>query len=169
MQRKHAAILSALVLLALLVAVLSSHHRHVTQFGPLPHVERVAESLPDGQGNVALYVGTESFEPKEVDVCVRIDGRTIAHDVFRRELRKTHTRYWLKLTPGPHELVVESERGQARLEKTFDVAESLHLAVTFYYSSPALGAAETLPQFTFHAEETPWIPDWALHTAPTAD
>ena len=70
-------------------------------FGPLPAIEPTRSPLLAKDGNVFLYVGSMAFEPRVVDICVKIDGKPAVHDSFEHDLTSELTRYRLRLARLP--------------------------------------------------------------------
>lgn len=128
------------------------------QFGALPEIGPGHSTLLDEGGNVYLYIRNNATEPSPVDVRVKIDGTDGVWDIFDRNYN-VFTCYRLRLPQGEHHLVVESERGQARLEEDVSVNGILHIAITYWYSEPSRVGPELPPQLTLHAEHEPWLPN----------
>ena len=153
-------------LLLTLIANLAAAARFITSFrsrthfGPLPNIEPITSPWTGVTGNVALYIGNIAFQPSIVDIHVEIDGRSVVHGAFEHDLQTKYTRYLIDLSPGEHRLKAETQRGQAALEEVFLLESEIHIAVSYYYGEPGLLNGETRT-LTFHAEDQPWIPDWA--------
>jgi hypothetical protein len=135
-------------------------------FGPLPAFEPTRSPLLAKDGNVFLYVGSMAFEPRVVDICVKIDGKPAVHDSFEHDLTSDLTRYRLRLARGSHQVSVVSERGQASLEQTIEVSDELHVSVAYFYGQGSVFIPESPPCFTLHAEPTAWIPSWGWRDPP---
>jgi hypothetical protein len=129
------------------------------EFGPLPEIKPLHCKLLDENGNVYLYLGNTASAPEVVDLHVSIDDIDVVWDAFDWH-PNIFTRYRIQLAKGRHRLIAESQRGQARLEKTFSVSNTLHIGIAYSYSKPGCYSQELPPVITFHSDEKPWIPDY---------
>lgn len=84
-------------------------------------------------GNFVLYVSNQSFEIDPVDIRVTIDGEAAVDDVF--EVRNQHNwvEYTFRLAKGRHTLRVESRRGEAELERTFELRGKRWAVLDYWY------------------------------------
>lgn len=108
----------------------------------------------DKKGNFVLYVSNQSFAITPVDIKVYIDGkRAVASD---SEVKGQHN--WIKhvfrLQPGKHKLAVASKKGQARMEKEFEIKDK-HWAVINYWYYPKSHYNPTPRHFSFNIQDKP--------------
>lgn len=129
-------------------------------FGPLPTIEAVKSDLLRDDGNLFLYVSNSTGDPKQVDICVAIDGNIVVHDVFEHQLMNEFIRYRIHIPIGKHRIVATSQRADVRLEETFVMGNVLHACIRFWYSSPSAVGPELPASLTFHAEEEAWVPEY---------
>lgn len=112
-------------------------------------------ALLDPEGNFTLYVSNQSFAIDPVDIKLSIDNQDVVdQDFYVKNQHKNWRTYRLSLNPGPHILRVESKRGNARLEKTFEVKGRHWAAVNFNYDRPT-DYGQTTKQFFFHISSKP--------------
>lgn len=132
-------------------------------FGPLPEIKPIHCELLDEKGNVALYLRNNASALDPVDLHLSIDNIDVVWDAFDWQ-PSIFTHYRIQLAEGQHHLIAESQRGQARLEKTFSVSNTLYVGITYWYSEPSCYCHELPPEITFYSDEKPWIPDhgWKL-------
>jgi len=110
----------------------------------------------DTHDNVTLLVSNQSFDVNPVDIKVSIDGQVIVQDKFdvRGDQPPQHNwrHHHLRLEDGPHSLVVESKKGQARLDTTFRVAGRHTLTIAFWYGGRSV---KSKPEGHFTVESGP--------------
>lgn len=112
-------------------------------------------ALLDPEGNFTLYVSNQSFVIDPVDIKLSIDSQDVVdQDFYGKNQHKNWRTYRLSLNPGTHILRVESKRGNARLEKTFEVKGRHWAAMSFFYYPPS-HSEPTPRQFTFHISNKP--------------
>jgi len=89
--------------------------------------------------NFILYVSNQSFAQTPVDITIHIDGKRVISSMF--EVRNQHHRikYRFKLTSGTHNLVAVSVKGEAKIERDFEIKDKKHWAEIDYWYSPEQG------------------------------
>lgn len=99
--------------------------------------KRADNLLPQNEnGNFVLYVSNQSFAQTPVDITIHIDGKKAISSEF--DVRNQHNwiKHSFKLTPGTHNLVAVSDKGDARIEKSFEIKDEKHWAVIDYWYYP---------------------------------
>jgi len=91
-------------------------------------VKPVAES----EANFLLWVSNQSFGTPTVDIDVQLDGKVVVDQRFEVESQHTWTLFPLRITPGPHELIVVSDTG-VKLVKHFITPKARRFAVLAYW------------------------------------
>lgn len=98
--------------------------------------------------SLTLFVSNQSFDLPRVDIEIRLDGQLAVTGDFDVEGQHTWIRFDFDLAPGPHQLRVVSEAGEATLEREFDLDDRKWGVVDFWYY--AAGSPEPTPkQFSF--------------------
>ena len=113
--------------------------------------------LLNPNGNFTLYVSNQSFEIKQVDIQVYIDGDCVVNQKF--DFRDAHNwrKFVLDLKDGNHQIQVNSTTGKAQLTQEFMVAGK-HWAVVNYWDVPknmADGKKLTIQPFSFDIQDGP--------------
>lgn len=115
------------------------------------------QTLPqDPNGNLILYVANQSFDEDPVDITVWIDGVKAVESDFYVKDQHNWIMHRFNLAPGRHKLTVKSKKGQASLEKEFEIADK-HWAVIdyWYYPTTSRGAGPTPRKFDFLIQDSP--------------
>ena len=114
----------------------------------------VAEGRPAleqaANGKFTLYVSNQSFERKNVDIAVVIDGRLAVDGDFAVGDQHNWSEFRFDLENGKHTLHVESLEGDAKLEKRFDVKGKRWAVVDYWCCNDA-----SEPRFTFEVSAQP--------------
>ena len=102
-----------------------------------PALDENAEVLfPQNEnGNFVIYVSNQSYAKTPVDITIHINGKKAILSEF--DVRKQHN--WIKhifnLQLGKHKLIIASKKGEATLEKEFEI-NGRHWAVINYWYYP---------------------------------
>ena len=107
-------------------------------------------------GNLILYVSNQSFDITPIDITVYIDGQKALKDDFEVGSQHTWVPYGFSLAAGKHTIKAVSKKGDAILEKEFEV-KGKHWATLAYWYYPKLrgGAGPTPKSFSFSIEDKP--------------
>lgn len=109
-------------------------------------------------GNLTLYVSNQSFAITPVDITIFIDGRKAVTGNFdvKGELIAQHNwiKYVFSLPPGKHKLKAVSKKGEAVLEKEFNI-KGKHWAVVDYWYYPKSHYDPTPRKFSFRIQDKP--------------
>ena len=112
----------------------------------------------DPDGNLTLYVSNQSLAITPVDITIYIDGKIAVTGDFDVKGKRTAQHNWIKhvfaLPAGMHRLRAVSEKGQATLEKEFEIKEN-HWAVVDYWYYPESHDNPTPKHFTFKIQDRP--------------
>ncbi|MDH4203025.1 MAG: hypothetical protein OEV87_09030 [Phycisphaerae bacterium] len=114
----------------------------------------------DKNGNFTLYVSNQSFAVNPVDIQVFVDGKKVISEKFDVNGGKMPQHNWIpfhfKVNPGNYDLRVESKKGKAVLNTSFEIKDK-HWAVIDYWNYPKVtgGAGPTPPSFTFNIQNKP--------------
>ncbi len=124
--------------------------------GPMSRSEARQSLAQDPNGNFILFVANQSFDEDPVDITVHIDGKKAIAADFYVENQHNWIRHQFNLSPGQHKLTVKSKKGEASLDKEFDITEK-HWAVIdyWYYPEQRGGAGPTPRQFSFMIQDRP--------------
>ena len=119
-------------------------------------VSKTAEpSLPqDKTGNFILYVSNQSFAINPVDIKVYIDDQVAVEQEFGVGNQHNWQAFQYSLPNGTHQLRVQSQKGQAKLQKEFEV-KGKHWAVLGYWFYPDTHYEPTPKKFTFGVSDKP--------------
>jgi len=102
------------------------------------HSAPVHSSLEDPSGNVGMVVSNQSFAIDPVDINVDIDGVRVIQQDFTVGDQHNWNFFTFRLTPGTHRIVVTSRKGEASLDRTFEVGhEQLQAGLSFFYYPPS--------------------------------
>lgn len=119
---------------------------------PRPTVsEGPAPLAQTDDGNFTLYVSNQSFDRAEVDIFVVIDGRAAVDDDFAVEDQHNWIEFTYELDDGWHTIRVESLRGDAVLDKRFQVIGKRWAVVDYWCCNSEQGE----PRFTFDISNEP--------------
>ena len=86
-----------------------------------------------------------SVPGEAIDITVEIDGEAVVDGVFpsardsNEQPSPDQGYYVLSLPPGRHTISAHSDRGEASLEKPFDVADKLWIVVAYSYNASQYG------------------------------
>ncbi|MBC8870944.1 MAG: hypothetical protein H8E44_16085 [Planctomycetes bacterium] len=108
----------------------------------------------DKTGNFVLHVSNQSFAITPVDVTIHIDGKRAVAGNFEVEDQHNWVKRIFRLQPGKHKLVVVSKKGQAKLEKEFEIKDK-HWAVINYWYYPKSHYNPTPKHFSFNIQNKP--------------
>ena len=115
----------------------------------------VEPNLPeDRTGNFILYVSNQSFAINPVDIKVYIDGQVAVEQEFDVGNQHNWQAFQYSLPNGTHQLRVQSRKGQAKLQKEFEV-KGKHWAVLDYWFYPDTHYEPTPKHFTFGVSDKP--------------
>jgi hypothetical protein len=121
-----------------------------------PAVSKATEpNLPqDKTGNFILYVSNQSFAVNPVDIKVYIDGQVAVEQEFEVGDQHNWQAFHYSLPHGTHQLQVQSQKGQAKLQEEFEV-KSRHWAVLDYWFYPDTHYEPTAKHFAFGVSDKP--------------
>ena len=83
-------------------------------FGVAQRAALPEPQIARGQGALRLYVSNQSRDLPTVDIVVRVDGRVAVADLFHVGEQHDWTELVLDVPAGAHDLLVVSDRGDAR-------------------------------------------------------
>jgi hypothetical protein len=119
-----------------------------------PEPPPVAEGPPpleqSKEGNFTLYVSNQSFERRNVDIHLLIDGRPAVDGVFAVENQDNWIEYRFDLEDGQHSLRAESLDGDAVLDLGFKVRGKRWAVVDYWCCNDP-----SEPKFTFMVQSNP--------------
>ena len=133
------------------------------QSSPQSTVTNVEDKIfsENKNGNFTLYISNQSFAVNPVDIQVYIDDDQIIDQKFdvsgeRGVPQHNWIPFHFKASPGSYRLHVESKKGEAVLDTTFEIKDK-HWAVIDYWNYPEVsgGAGPTPPKFTFNFQDQP--------------
>ncbi|MCK9555939.1 hypothetical protein M0R36_09035 [bacterium] len=110
------------------------------------------------EANFILYISNQSFDVNPVDIKIYIDGKLVVNQDFDVTGNRVPQHNWQKfefnLSIGSHRLFVSSKKGDATLEKEFEISKK-HWAVVDYWYYPKVtgGAGPTPKSFSFHIQD----------------
>jgi PBP1b-binding outer membrane lipoprotein LpoB len=82
---------------------------------------------------IILYISSESGNyVNPVNVVVKIDQKKIVDQNIKAIYLSKHSTFRLSLTEGQHQIVVESNNGNAGLDVVFEVHKPLWLALSYW-------------------------------------
>lgn len=119
-----------------------------------PSAQVADAEIVDPQGNVVLYVSNQSIALDRVDVVVEVDGKPVVDQSFDVGDQHDWKQFGLRLSPGRHELVARSAKGEATLRMPFTVKGDHWVAVSYWYNTKTQGTP-TPKQFQFTIQDTP--------------
>ncbi len=89
--------------------------------------------------NVELVISNQSFVIDSVDIEILIDGKKVLNEEFHVEGDKLAQHNWkrhrISLDNGSHSLKVSSQKGQAQMEKTLLVKNTLTVTIAYWNNS----------------------------------
>ena len=110
----------------------------------------------DEKYNITLLVSNQSIDINPVDIEIRIDNRLAVHANFDSSGVQPSQHNWesfhFQLENGDHTIVISSEKGEARLEKTFEV-NSVHTVTIAYWYDASDHRTKSAKFFTFNIVE----------------
>lgn len=123
----------------------------------------------DKKGNIVLHVRNEDAGAA-IDVTIWLDGKKAVSTTFAVQAGRmiavspspnSMISYTFRLAPGKHKLVAVSRKGQARLEKEFEVKNKHSIAVTYWKAGAEVGndgkLRKTPNRFTFRKQDGPML------------
>ena len=128
--------------------------------GPISPPEKTQTLPQHPTGNFVLYVSNQSFDVNPVDITVHIDGKKAIEGDFDVKGKRIAQHNWImhrfNLAPGRHRLTAKSKKGEASLQKEFEITDK-HWAVIDYWYYPTLrgGAGPTPRHFSFSVQDKP--------------
>jgi hypothetical protein len=114
------------------------------------------ESATAITGTFILYISNQSMILSPVDVRVFIDGRPVVNGNFDLRRQQNWQKFPLTLTPGSHELLVESDRGGATLTRTITLQERQWGVINFWCRQEE---GKPRSSFTFELRDEPFYFD----------
>jgi len=106
-------------------------------------------------GNFVLYVSDQSFNITPVDIKVYIDGRLAVDDEFDVGIQHSWYPFSFQLANGTHMIKAVSVKGEATLERAFNVTGRNWAVVQYwYYPEMAGGTGPTPRHFSFDIQDT---------------
>jgi hypothetical protein len=120
-----------------------------TETPPVAEGPPALEQADDG--NFTLYVSNQSFDRAQVDIAVFIDDRLAVDDDFAVENQHNWIEFKYELADGSHAIRVESIKGDAVLEKRFEVAGKRWAVIDYWCCDSGQGE----PRFTFRVSNEP--------------
>ena len=102
-------------------------------------------------GNFILYVSNQSFDITPVDITIHIDGKQALSDEFHVRDQHNWIRHTFHLSSGKHILRAVSEKGEAILEKEFEVKGKTWAVLDFWLS----WNHNAKSHFSFHSQDKP--------------
>lgn len=100
-----------------------------------PKLTTASSRLLDPNGNFTLYVSNQSFAIDPVDVRIHLDGELVVSDYFHVEDQHTFVPFKLSVAKGKHHIKVWSDKGDAEIERDFELADQ-DIAVVMYWYYP---------------------------------
>lgn len=101
---------------------------------PMPSATEYGAVKPtsEAKANFLLWVSNQSFSPETVGIDVQLDGVIVANQKFDVGFQHTWTLFPLRISPGPHELIVVSDTG-VKLVKHFSTPAARRFALLEYW------------------------------------
>jgi hypothetical protein len=99
------------------------------------------KSMPvrDQKDNVELVISNQSFDINPVDIGILVDGKKILSENFFVEGDQPAQHNWQRhhifLDDGPHHLKVSSQKGDAQIETTLHIKNTLTVTIAYWYNS----------------------------------
>ncbi|NVN92083.1 MAG: hypothetical protein HXX11_15985 [Desulfuromonadales bacterium] len=84
-------------------------------------ITEIKNPMINPSGNFTLYVSNQSYENKNVDILVKLDGAPVLHEYFRVGNQHKWKEFKLQIPNGTHKLEAVSQKGRAMLEQLFEV------------------------------------------------
>lgn len=108
----------------------------------------------DPNGNFILYVSNQTFEISPVDIKILIDGRWAIQENFEVGNQHNWKQFQFQLSKGKHLIKAESVKGEAVLEKEFEITDK-HWAVLDYWVDIKAARYPVPKYFTFNFTDKP--------------
>jgi len=126
---------------------------------PQTFQQPVAEPIklePNENGNFILYVGNQSFAISPVDIEIYIDDKQVVADNFDVDNQHTWIKYSFNFEEGGHEIKAISKKGDAVLEKEFEIIDKHWAVIKYgYYPEISGGAGPTPKHLNFSIQNEP--------------
>lgn len=95
-----------------------------------------------------------------MDIKIFIDEKLAVYGIFdvkgKRVPQHNWKRFVFKLEDGKHKLKAESKKGEASLEKEFEIKEKAFAVLDYWYYPKVTGGAGPTPRsFTFFIQDKP--------------
>lgn len=137
---------AGLAILALVGCASSSRVQPTSSPGePAGAAAKTSSALHDPAGNVVLFVDNGSIPGEALDIIVEIDGEAVVDGVFPSasdsnvQPSPEQGYYVLRLPAGRHTISAHSDKGEVSLEKSFEIAGKLWIAVAYSYNTSQYG------------------------------
>lgn len=154
MKKIYLTIISIAVIFSLVIAFNLLKNNNTTL-----SVSKSTELTQDENGNFALHVSSQSFAIDPVDIKIYLDNNIAVNEEFYVGTQHSYKSYRFSLSKGQHSIKIESEKGDAILEKTFDIIDK-HSGIVEYWYYPETHYSPTPKHFTFNfGEDKPLIID----------
>ncbi len=119
--------------------------------------QTVAQTLtatpnPVSEENFILYVSSQSFTIDPVDIKIMIDGKVVVNKDFYVGNQHNWQKFQFSLSSGNHKIYVESVKGDAKLEKEFEITNK-HWAEIDYWYNPE--SSQEQKEFAFNIRDEP--------------
>lgn len=119
----------------------------------MPVLSEQTELKQEEKGNFALHLSNQSFAVDPVDIKILIDGKIAANQDFFVDDQHSYTSYRFLLTKGVHKLKIETKKGDATYENSFNITDK-HSGIVEYWYYPEKGNNPPTPKhFTFNFDE----------------
>ena len=115
----------AILLSAVVATLLSGCHD--------PKLPTADSGLIDPNGNFTLFVSNQSFAIDRVDVRIQLDGELVICDYFHVGDQHAFYPFTLSLAKGKHHIKVWSVKGNAQIEKDFELTDQDIAVITYWY------------------------------------
>ena len=119
MKKIYLTIISIAVIFSLVIAFNLLKNNNTTL-----SVSKSTELTQDENGNFALHVSSQSFAIDPVDIKIYLDNNIAVNEEFYVGTQHSYKSYRFSLSKGQHSIKIESEKGDAILEKTFDIIDT---------------------------------------------
>lgn len=96
------------------------------------------ELKQDEKSNFALHVSNQSFAIDPVDIKIFIDGKVAVDKDFSVGSQHTYISYRFLLSNGVHKIKIESQKGSAVYENSFNITDA-HRGIVEYWYYPEKG------------------------------
>jgi len=95
--------------------------------------EMIEQASPESYGNwnIQFNISNQSFAVSPVDIKVYIDGKLAVNEEFEVGNQHNNKTFYFKLTEGQHQLRVESVKGNATLEQSFEISGKRYAGILY--------------------------------------